>query len=47
LSTLRLYSVRYFAEATPEAGHHAIIRRWPIEDIHAVLASTDGSTALR
>jgi hypothetical protein len=32
----------WIAEATPEAGHHAIIRRWPIEDIHAVLASTDG-----
>jgi hypothetical protein len=32
----------WIAEATPEAGHHAILRRWPIENIHAVLAMTDG-----
>jgi Protein phosphatase 2C len=32
----------WIAEATPEAGHHAILRRWPVDSIHAVAAMTDG-----
>jgi hypothetical protein len=32
----------WIAEANPAAGHHAIVRRWPIDTISAVLAVTDG-----
>ncbi|WP_395108341.1 protein phosphatase 2C domain-containing protein [Actinomadura sp. SCN-SB] len=32
----------WIAEATPRAGHHAIGRTWPIADVHAILAVTDG-----
>ncbi|MFD0856276.1 hypothetical protein ACFQ07_28815, partial [Actinomadura adrarensis] len=32
----------WIAEATPEAGHHAVLRTWPIDDVHAALAVTDG-----
>ncbi|WP_433188711.1 protein phosphatase 2C domain-containing protein [Actinoallomurus sp. CA-150999] len=32
----------WIAEATPEAGHRAIVRSWPTEDVRAVLAVTDG-----
>ncbi|MBT2208697.1 protein phosphatase 2C domain-containing protein [Actinomadura sp. NEAU-AAG7] len=32
----------WIAEAMPEAGHHAILRRWPINSVHAVAAMTDG-----
>jgi hypothetical protein len=32
----------WIAEATPEAGRHAIVRRWPREHVRAVLAVTDG-----
>lgn len=32
----------WIAEATPEAGHHAILRHWPIGEVQAVMAMTDG-----
>lgn len=35
----------WIAETIPEAGHHAIVRRWPIETTSAVLAVTDGVSA--
>ena len=36
----------WIAETTPEAGCHAIVRRWPIETVSAVLAVTDGVSAV-
>jgi hypothetical protein len=35
----------WIAEATPEAGRHAIVRRWPIDTVSALLAVTDGVSA--
>lgn len=35
----------WIAEANPEAGQHAIVRRWPIDTINAVLVVTDGVSA--
>jgi hypothetical protein len=32
----------WIAEASPEAGRHAIVRRWPVETVSAVLVVTDG-----
>jgi hypothetical protein len=32
----------WIAEADPEAGRHAIVRRWSIDTVSAVLAVTDG-----
>jgi hypothetical protein len=32
----------WIAEATPNAGRHAIVRSWPIDTVLAVLAVTDG-----
>lgn len=32
----------WIAEATPRAGHKAICRRWPLTDVRAVMAITDG-----
>jgi hypothetical protein len=32
----------WIAEANPDAGHCAIVRRWPIDSVSAVLVVTDG-----
>jgi hypothetical protein len=32
----------WIAEATPDAGRHAIVRHWPTDTISAILAVTDG-----
>ena len=32
----------WIAEATPEAGHHAILRHWSLSEVQAVMAMTDG-----
>lgn len=32
----------WIAEADPSAGHHAILRRWPLQQLRTVLLATDG-----